>query len=209
MARHRIPERVVSDNGPQYNSDEFRIFATKYEFEHVTSSPGYPQSNGKAESAVKMAKCIMEKAAVPKQYPYLALLEHMNTLSDGMSTFPAQRLFGRRTRTRLPTSTRLLKPIMETKSTKEELEKAKSKQALHYDRGAKVFKAKCWRYIVRMIPKKGTKTWANAKVTIEVSPKSYIVTAGDGARYGRNRRHPKKTLEPDMEETNIELPLRV
>jgi hypothetical protein len=37
----------------------------------VTSSPGYPQSNGKAESAVKMAKRIMEKAAVAKQDPYL------------------------------------------------------------------------------------------------------------------------------------------
>ena len=38
MARHGIPERVVSDNGPQYSSDEFRRFAMTYEFEHVTSS---------------------------------------------------------------------------------------------------------------------------------------------------------------------------
>ena len=32
MARHEIPELVVSDNGPQYNSDEFRHFAMTYEF---------------------------------------------------------------------------------------------------------------------------------------------------------------------------------
>ncbi len=42
MARYGIPERVVSDNGPQYSSSEFQDFATKYEFEHVTSSPRYP-----------------------------------------------------------------------------------------------------------------------------------------------------------------------
>ena len=42
-----------------------------------------------------------------------------------------------------------------------QVEKAKSKQALYYDRGAKSF---------RMIPKKWTKTWAKAKVTLEVSP---------------------------------------
>ena len=92
MARHGIPEHVVSDNGPQYNSDEFRRFAMTYEFEHVTSSPRYPQSNGKAESAVKMAKRIMEKALAATQDPYLALLEHKNTPSDGMSTSLAQRL---------------------------------------------------------------------------------------------------------------------
>ena len=102
MARHGIPERVVSDNGPQYSSEEFRRFAQQYEFEHVTSSLGYPQSNDKAESAVKQAKRIMEKAIAAKEDPYLALLAHRNTPSDGMTTSPAQRLFGRRTRIRLP-----------------------------------------------------------------------------------------------------------
>ena len=38
MTRHGIPKRVVSDNGHQYSSDEFRRFAMTYEFEHVTSS---------------------------------------------------------------------------------------------------------------------------------------------------------------------------
>ena len=67
MARHGIPDKLMSDNGPQYNSDEFRRFADRYEFEHVTSSPGYPQSNGKAENAVRTVQSIMQKAleAIP------------------------------------------------------------------------------------------------------------------------------------------------
>ncbi len=36
MARYGIPERGVSDNGPQYSSSEFQDFAKKYEFEHVS-----------------------------------------------------------------------------------------------------------------------------------------------------------------------------
>ena len=82
MARHGIPERAVSDNGPQYSSEEFCNFARQYELEHVTSSPGYPESNGKAESAIKQAKRIMENAITTKADPYLVLLEHRNTPSD-------------------------------------------------------------------------------------------------------------------------------
>ena len=43
FARHGIPEVVRSDNGPQYASKEFSEFAQSYGFQHITSSPKYPQ----------------------------------------------------------------------------------------------------------------------------------------------------------------------
>ena len=49
FARHGIPSKVASDNGPQYSSQVFTNFATAYNFAHVTSSPHFPQSNGQAE----------------------------------------------------------------------------------------------------------------------------------------------------------------
>jgi len=58
FARHGIPDVVVSDNGPQYSSDKFRKFASAWEFKHTTTSPHYPQSNSKAESAVKICKTL-------------------------------------------------------------------------------------------------------------------------------------------------------
>ena len=45
MARHGLPSVVVSDNGPQFSSREFRQFAMQYGFKHETSSLEYPQSN--------------------------------------------------------------------------------------------------------------------------------------------------------------------
>ena len=61
LARHGIPDKVVSDNGPQFTSDAFQKFVDAYEFRHCTSSSDYPQCNGKVENVVKIAKHIMEK----------------------------------------------------------------------------------------------------------------------------------------------------
>ena len=75
FARFRIPEVVVSDNSPQYSSEAYAAFARQYQFEHVTSSPRYPQSNGEAERAVQTVKNLMKKDGDT----YLALLSYRST----------------------------------------------------------------------------------------------------------------------------------
>ena len=50
FACYRIPDQVVSDNGPQFILKEFATFAKTWDFEHLTSSPGNSNANGKAES---------------------------------------------------------------------------------------------------------------------------------------------------------------
>jgi len=114
FARHGIPEEVFSDNSP-FNAVEFHQFANKYEFQHTTSSPRYPQSNGRAENAVKVVKSIMTKAVESGNDPFLSLLEWRNTPTEkGRS--PAEIIFGRRTRTRLPCATRLLTAPYDTET---------------------------------------------------------------------------------------------
>ncbi|XP_048576993.1 uncharacterized protein LOC125559093 [Nematostella vectensis] len=68
----------MSDNQP-FASREFGDFAKAYDFEQVTSSPNYPQSNGKIENAVKTAKRLMKRAKESGSDPYLALLDWRNT----------------------------------------------------------------------------------------------------------------------------------
>lgn len=95
FARHGIPDVVISDNGPQYSSQEFEEFARTWCFQHKTSSPGYPQSNGLAERTVQTVKNLLKKAKGSGEDPYLSLLSYRNTpLSDAGS--PAQLLMSRR-----------------------------------------------------------------------------------------------------------------
>ena len=61
LARHGIPDQLFSDNGQPFSSAKFQEFANSYGFEHVTSSPAYPQSNGKAENALKTVKNLLAK----------------------------------------------------------------------------------------------------------------------------------------------------
>ena len=60
---------VMTDNGPQFTAEEFRKFAQKYDFEHVTSSPHYPRSNGKVEATVKSAKRMLKKVLDHRSLP--------------------------------------------------------------------------------------------------------------------------------------------
>ena len=83
-------------------------FSELYELDHITSSLAYPQSNGKAENSVKTAKRIMLKALEAGTDYYLGFLDFRNTPTEGLGTSPAQRLFGRRTKTLLPTAYSLL-----------------------------------------------------------------------------------------------------
>ena len=64
FARHGIPVQVVSDNGSQYKSHDYRKFSKNWQFLHKTSSPKYPRSNGLAESSVKIVKRMLKNARV-------------------------------------------------------------------------------------------------------------------------------------------------
>ena len=118
FARYGVPDTLISDNGPQFSFDEFRRFATHWGCEHVTSSPRYRQSNGKAENAVKTVNRLFTKCAVSGQSEIRALLDWRNVPTEGMDTSPAQRFLDRRCKTVLPTNTSLLQPRFKTKEDK-------------------------------------------------------------------------------------------
>ena len=106
FARHGIPETVISDNGPQFTSEAYETFAKQYEFEHKTSSPYYPQSNGEAERAVKTIKGLLKKC----DDPYLALLAYRTTPVLGGKYSPSELLMNRLPRTTVPSTIEQRRP---------------------------------------------------------------------------------------------------
>ena len=88
FARYGIPDVLVTDNDPQFASPEFAAFAKTWMFKHTTSSPHHPQSNGKAENAVKTVKRLFTKSKESGQSEFLALLDWRNTLHEGIDLSP-------------------------------------------------------------------------------------------------------------------------
>ena len=55
-----IPEQLVSDNGPQFVSDEFAMFLKQNGVKHIRCAPYHPSSNGLAERFVQTFKTAMK-----------------------------------------------------------------------------------------------------------------------------------------------------
>ena len=105
FAQHSIPEVLRSDNGPQFNSSEFKEFTKQWCIDHRTSSPKYPQSNGEVERSVQTIKNLLKKA----EDPYSALLAYRTTPLANVSS-PCELLMGRMLRTRIPVHPATLVP---------------------------------------------------------------------------------------------------
>ena len=98
FSRHGIPDMVQSDNGPQFDCQEFNTFANSFGFRHQTSSPRFPQSNGLVERAVKTTKKLLWKSSDP----CIALLNYRASPLHWCGLSPTQLLMGRQVRTTLP-----------------------------------------------------------------------------------------------------------
>ena len=195
FARHGLPLQVVSDNSP-FASREFRLFAQRYEFEHTTSSPRYSQSNGRVEAAVKTAKRIMIKASETNTDAFLALLEFRNTPSEQLGRSPAQLMFNRRTRTLLPIANQLLNtPSAAAASVA--LAKAKERQAVYYNRGAKERPPLSVGDTVR-VKFDDNSNWKKAEVAEVLPHRSYNVRFEDGTVRRRTSKHVRFSSEPPI-----------
>ena len=105
FSHHGVPDTVVSDNGTQFTSAEFRTCADRWNFNHVTSSPHYSQSNGAAERVVKTVKEIFRQDDI-----FLALLSYRSTPIPDLGASPAELAMGRKLRTTMPSLPSTLQP---------------------------------------------------------------------------------------------------
>ena len=106
FARHGIPEVLRTDNGPQYAAKEFSVFAKSYGFQHIISSPRFPQSNGQVERMVQTIKGLLKNSSDP----HIAVLSYRATPMPWCGLSPSELLMGRRIRTTLPQTKRNLIP---------------------------------------------------------------------------------------------------
>lgn len=107
FACHGIPEVIISDNNP-FNSAEYLQFASDWGFQARFTSPHHAQANGHAERTVQTVKTLLRKSLEDGTSFQYALLQYRNTPIADTGFSPAQVLFGRRLRTKVPVASNLL-----------------------------------------------------------------------------------------------------
>ena len=148
---------------------------------------------------MKTASTLIKKAKESGAEFYLSLLSWRNTPTEGMNSSPAQRMFGRRTRTQLPTAEVLLKPqSTDTEVTRDQILKRKEKQTHHYNQHAKELPGLLKGETVRVAPQPGNRSqkWFKAVVQDQTDVRSYNVRTEDGRMFRRNRKHLRSSKEP-------------
>lgn len=187
FAVHGIPRLLESDNGPQFASKEFKDFTTSWQFEHRTSSPRYPKSNGLAERFVQTAKSMLKKCFKDGSDEKLALLNYRNTPRNDKIGSPNQRLMSRTTRSILPATVEQLKPKI-VSGVEQQLIDIRNQQKLYHDRGAK--EAPQIQVGDKVRVQRGKRDWIGATVVQNTDkPRSLIVQTQNGKKYRRNTIH--------------------
>ena len=114
FATFGVPEEFASDGGPEFTASITNNFLKKWGVKPRISSAYHPQSNGRAEVAVKSAKRLLQSNTGPNgslnHDKFLrALLQLRNTPDPDCDLSPAQILFGRPIRDSLSFVNRLEK----------------------------------------------------------------------------------------------------
>lgn len=193
FAAHGIPDELLTDNGSQYNSEEFRKFRDTWQFKHRFSSPNFPRSNELAETYVQEAKNLLTKCLEESSDIYLALLHHRNTPRQNIGS-PVQRLMGRRTRTLLPSTEKLLLPKV-IEGVKENMTRLIEKEKEYADKNKK--EPVEFPVGKNILYRKSHREWLPATVVEnQEPPRSVVMETPDGKRYRRNSWFIRKTLSP-------------
>lgn len=187
FARHGIPRMIITDNATNFNNKMMMDFVTNWNINHLKSAPYMHQSNGKAESAVKIMKKLILKVRESKEDLWLAILQQRNT-PNKLNTSPCQRLFSRKTRSLIPVLDKGYKPeIVEDVSRKIEEHKLNTKK--YFDVGTRALKdLKENQMVFSKINPDTDKTWKKGYVKEKISDRSYIVVI-NGKEYRRDRKH--------------------
>ena len=103
FARFGVPEEISSDGGPEFVSKATEDFLAKWGARHRLSSAYNPQSNGRAEVAVKTTKRLLRSNTSPSGMldndRFLRAMMHLrNTPDPDCNVSPAEIVFGRQIR---------------------------------------------------------------------------------------------------------------
>ena len=172
FSRFGLPQQLVSDNGPQLVSEDFKTFMEENGIQHIKSAPYHPATNGLAERFVQTMKQALKSSQGTQSLNRRLsafLLSYRNTPHATTKVSPASSMLKRQLRTRLD----LLRPH-------------KTKEVVHLQQRAQMerrSKAKFRRFTAgdKVLTRNyaGGVKWIPATVVAKTGPVSYTVETSD------------------------------
>ena len=102
LSEQGVPEKIISDNGRHFDCVNYRSFAETWGFDHITSSPHYPQSNGFIERCIQTVKNTLTKARESQKDLDMAMLCLRTTPIDHSLPSLSELLYARKLKANLP-----------------------------------------------------------------------------------------------------------
>ncbi|CAE1162672.1 unnamed protein product [Acanthosepion pharaonis] len=135
FAEFGVPVYLKTDNGPPFNSSDFKDYASLTGFKHRKITPLWPQTNAETERFMRTVKKSIKAALIKgrswKQELFKFLLDYRTTPHCTTGVPSASVLFGRTIKNRLP---HLITPIAGDPSIRERDTQAKTTMKQHTDR---------------------------------------------------------------------------
>ena len=129
-----VPEIIISDNGPHYDCKSYREFSKEWDFQHIMSSPRYPQSNGFIKRQVQTVKHTYTKAKKSGQDPHMSLLCLRSIPVDSQLLSPAELLYQCKLQSNLPI--RVGNQIPDKDKINQQLTDRQQRMKCYHDRSA-------------------------------------------------------------------------
>ena len=203
FARHGYPLTIHTDNGPQFVSDTFANYMEIIGAKHIRVTPRWPQANGEVERQNQSLLKRMRIAQAEGKYWQEEILNYLTAYranphpSTGRS--PAELLFGRRIRTKMP---QLPNDYIDLEVHDRDAEK-KGLTKLYADQKRRAVDVDIMPGDTvllkrdQMSGKLDTPFLPEPFEVIEKAGSKVTVESASGARYSRNSSHVKKFHHPE------------
>lgn len=190
--RYGLPEQLVSDNGPQFTSEEFTAFMTSNGVKHIRTAPYHPSSNGQAERFVQTFKRGMKagEESAPSLNARLSqfLLAYRSTPHATTNVSPSELFLKRKIRTRFD----LLKPDLQSRVMSKQEDQKK-----YHDRHCKPRQFTIGQSVMASdFRPNAHKRWQTGTIKRQLGPLSYEIELEDGNTVKRHIDHILLRLPP-------------
>ena len=194
---HGLPISIVTDNGRQFISDEFRKFMENESIQHRTTTPLWPQANGEIERQNRSLLKRIRIAQIEKKDwkeelgAYLTMYRTTPHSTTGLS--PAELMFGRKLRTRLPA---IEDHTIEDLEVRDRDSEAKAKGKIYVDRRRHAKESNIKEGDLVLLKQKSLSKMTppfhpQPRRVVSKAGSSVTVQSPNGAQYRRNSSHLK------------------